>query len=222
MKLVPYQYYDLIPLFTKTKADKLLLYRYLDHAIPLLDNKKLAIGLMYSMSDSELQEVQKWIEENLSKGFIKASSSSYISPILFVKKKDGSLRLCVDYRALNNITIKDQYLLPQIEETLNQIRSARYFTRLDLRSAYNLIQIKVGDEWQTVFRIWYGLYEFLVMPFGLTNAPTTCQRFVNDTLQEFLNVFCVCYLYDILIYSDNLKDYYKQVRQVLNKLLDAR
>ena len=152
MKLVPRQYHDLIPLFMKTEANKLPLHRYVDHAIPLLDNKKPPMGWMYSMSDSELQEVRKWIEENLSKGFIKASSSSCASPILFVKKKDGSLRLCVDYRALNDITIKDGYPLPWIEETLNQIRGARYFTRLDLRSAYNLIRIKEGDEWKTAFR----------------------------------------------------------------------
>ena len=157
------------------------------------------MGRMYSMSDSELQEVQKWIEENLSKGFIKASSSSCASPILFVKKKDGSLRLCVDYQALNDITIKDRYHLPQIEETLNQICGAQYFTRLDLRSAYNLIWIKEGNEWKTAFRTWYGLYEFLVMPFELTNAPATYQRFVNDTLREFLYVFYVCYLDEILI-----------------------
>ena len=104
------------------------------------------------MSASELQEIRTWIEDNLSKGFIRASSSSCASPILFVKKKDRSLRLCVDYGALNDITTKDRYPLPCIEETLNQIRGAKYFTRLDLRSAYNLIRIKEGDEWKTAFR----------------------------------------------------------------------
>ena len=173
---------------------------------------------MYSMSATELQEIHKWIEENLFKGFIRASSSSCASPILFVKKKDGSLRLCVDYRALNDITIKDRYPLPRIEETLNQIRGAKYFTRLDLRSAYNLIRIKDGDEWKIAFRTRYGLFEFLVMPFGLTNAPATCQRFVNDTLREFLNVFCVCNLDDILICSNKLQDHRKQVKAVLEKL----
>ena len=104
------------------------------------------MGRMDSMSATELQEIRKWIEENLSKAFIRASSSSYASPILFVKKKNRSLRLCVDYRALKDITMKDRYRLPRIEETLNQIRGARYFTRLDLRSAYNQIRIKDGDE----------------------------------------------------------------------------
>ena len=216
--LVPKQYHDFLPLFTKKGADELPPHRYVDHEIPLETDKKPPMGRMYSMSATELQEIRKWIEENLSKGFIRASSSSCASPILFVKKKDGSLRLCVDYRALNDITIKDRYPLPRIEETLNLIRGAKYFTRLDLRSAYNLIRIKEGDEWKTACRTRYGLFEFLVMPFGLTNAPATCQRFVNDTLREFLDVVCVCYVDDILIYSDNLQDHRKQAKAVLEKL----
>ena len=133
------------------------------------------MGRMYSMSDSELAEVRKWVEENMSKDFIRNRSSSCASPILFVKKKDGSLRLFVDYRALNDITIKARYPLPRIDETLNQIRAAKYFTRLDLRSGYNLIRINEGDEWKTAFRTRYALYKLLVMPFGLTNAPASCQ-----------------------------------------------
>ena len=168
--LVPSQYHDFLPLFTKKGVDKLPPHRYVDHEIPLEADKKPPMGRMYSMSTTELQEIGKWIEENLSKGFIRASSSSCASPILFVKKKDGSLCLCVDYRALNDITINDWYPLPRIEETLNQIQGAKFFTRLDLRSAYNLIRIKDGEEWKTAFRTRYGLFEFLVMPFGLTNA----------------------------------------------------
>ena len=132
-----------------------------------------------------------------------------------------SLHLCIDYRALNDITIKDRYPLPRIEETLHQIRGAKYFTRLDLRSAYNLIRIMDDDDWKTDFQTRYGLFELLVMPFGLTNAPATGQCFVNDTFREFLDVFCVCYLHDILIYSDNLQDHHKQVKAVLEKLYEA-
>ena len=105
--LVSIQYYDLLPLFTEKEADKLPPHRYVNHAIPLIQDKRPPMGRMYSISDSELTEVRKWIEENMSKGIIRNSSSSCASPILFVKKKDGSLRLCVDYRALNDITIKD-------------------------------------------------------------------------------------------------------------------
>jgi len=173
------------------------------------------------MSDSELKEVRQWIDENLSKSFIRASSSFAVSPILFVKKKDTSLRLCVDYRALNDITVKDRTPLPRIEETLNQIRGCKYFTRLDLRACFNKIRIKEGDEWKTTFKTRYGLFEFLVIPFGLTNAPATAQRFMNDTLREYLDIVCVCYIDDILIYSRTLKEHRQQVRKVLQKLKEA-
>ena len=219
--LVPSQSNDFLLLFPKKGADKLLPHRYVDHEFPLETDKKPPMGRMYSMSTTELQEIRKWMEQNLSKGFIRASSSSWASPILFTKKKDGYLPLCVNYRALNDITIKDRYQLTRIEETLNQIRGAKYFTRLDLRSAYNLIRIKDGDERKIAFRTCYSRFEFLVMPFGLTNAPATCQRFVNDTLRELLDVFCVCNLDDILIYSNNLLDHCQQVKAVLNKLHGA-
>jgi len=220
-KLVPEEYHEFLPIFSEKEARILPPHRYVDHAIPLEEGVKPPFGRMYSMSDSELKEVRKWIDENLSKSFIRASSSSAASPILFVKKKDGSLRLCVDYRALNDITIKDRHPLPRIEETLNQIRGCKYFTRLDPRACFNQIRIKEGDEWKTAFRTRYGLYEFLVMPFGLTNAPATAQRYVNDTLREFLDIFCVCYIDDILIYSKTLKEHKAQVRKVLQKLKDA-
>ena len=173
------------------------------------------------MSATELQEIRKWIEENLSKGFIRASSSCCASPILFVQKKDGSLPLCINYQALNDITIKDWYPLSQIEETLNQIRGAKYFTCLDLRSAYNLIRVKDGDEWKIAFQTRYSLFEFLIMPFRLTNTTATCRRFINDSLRVFLDVFCLFYLNDICIYSNNLLDHHKQVKAVLENLHGA-
>jgi len=150
-KLVPPEYHDYLVLFSEKEARILPPSRYVDHASPHIDGAKPPFGRMYSMSDAELKEVRKWIDENLSKSFIRASSSSAVSPILFVKKKDGSLQLCVDYRALNDITVKDRHLLPRIEETLNQIRGCRYFTRLDLRACFNQIRIKKGDEWKTAF-----------------------------------------------------------------------
>ena len=205
--LVPDQYPDLLPLFTNKEADKLPHHRYVNHAIPLIQDKKPPMGRIYAISDSELTEVRKWIEETMSKGFIRNSSSSCASPILFVQKQDGSLRLCINYRALNDMTIKDQYQLPRIEETLNQIRGAKYSTQLDLQSAYNLIRIREGEEWKTAFHIEYGSYEVLVIHFGLTNTPASFQRYVNDTLREFLDIFCICYLYDILIHSKNLEEH---------------
>ena len=126
--VVPEVYHDFMPLISKTEADKLAPYRYVDHEIPITG--KPPLGRMYSMSDAEHAEIRKWITENLSQWYIRASSSPCASSILFVKKKDGSLPLYVDYRALNDIILKDRYPLPRIEETLNQIRRAKYFTRL--------------------------------------------------------------------------------------------
>jgi len=127
-KLVPHEYHDYLVLFSEKEARMLPPSRYIDHSIPLTEGAKPPFGRIYTMSDAELKEVRKWIDENLSKSFICASSSSAASPILFVKKKDGSLHLCVDYRALNEINIKDRTLLPHIVETLNQIRACKYFT----------------------------------------------------------------------------------------------
>jgi len=203
--LVLPEYQDYLSLFSKREAKALPPHRYIDHAISLLEGAKPPFGCMYSMSNLELKEVRKWIDENLSKSFIRASSSSAASPILFVKKKDSSLRLCVAYQALNDITVKDHHPLPRIEETLNQIHGCKYFTSLDLHACFNQIRIKEGDEWKTAFRTRYGLFEFLVVPFSLNNAPAIAQTFVNDTLHEYLDQFYVYYIDNILIYSKNLK-----------------
>src|SRR5690606_7659833 len=186
-----------------------------DHAIPLKEGFTPPFGPLYSLSHNELKTLREWLDDNLSKGFIRASSSPAGAPILFVKKKDGSLRLCVDYRGINEGTIKNRYPLPLIKETLNQLSRAKIYTTLDIRGAYNLVRMAEGDEWKTAFRTRYGLFESLVMPFGLTNAPATFQHFINDVLRPYLDQFCTAYLDDILIYSDNLEDHVKHVRLVL-------
>ena len=141
--------------------------------------------------------------------------------MIIVQKLGSVSRICVNYRALNDITVKDRHPLPRVEETLNQVRSAKYYTKIDLRRYFNQIRIQEGDEWKTAFCSCYGLFEFLVMPFGLTNAPATAQRFMNDTLREFLDQFCVVYIDDILIYSKTKAEHRKQVRKVLQKLKEA-
>jgi hypothetical protein len=173
------------------------------------------------MSRAELEALKKYLEENLNKNFIRHSSSPAGAPVLFVKKADGSLRLCVDYRGLNEITVKNRYPLPLIQETLTRLSKAKWFTKLDLRGAYNLVRIAEGEEWKTAFRTRYGHFEYNVMPFGLTNAPASFQHFINDTLRDFLDVFCTAYLDDILIYSDSLAEHQIHVRQVLKKLQQA-
>ena len=168
---VPKEYQEFRTLFSEVEANKLPPHRSGDHHIQLREGTVPSFGPLYSLSKYELESLRKWLDENLAKGFIRPSSSPAGSPILFVKKKDGSLRLCVDYRDLNEKTIKNRYPLPLIQETLMQLSKAKYFTKLDIRGAYNLIRIADGDEWKTVFQTRYGLFESLVMPFGLTNAP---------------------------------------------------
>ncbi|CDO75982.1 hypothetical protein BN946_scf184820.g2 [Trametes cinnabarina] len=138
--------------------------------------------------------------------------------LLFVKKKDGSLRLCVDYRGLNKITWKDRYPLPLVSDLLDTRRKARIYTKIDLRHAYNLVRIAPGDEWKTAFRTRYGSFEWLVMPFGLSNAPAAFQCFVNEVFADLLDVCVVVYLDDILIYSNSLEEHWQHVKEVLRRL----
>lgn len=219
-EVVPSQYQDLLPAFSKQGADTLPPHRQYDLSINLEPNTTPPYGPLYPLSETELTTLSEWLEENLSKGFIRASKSPAGAPILFVKKKDGTLRLCVDYRGINKITIKNRYPLPLISESLDRLRSAKIFTKLDLRGAYNLVRIKNGDEWKTAFRTRYGHFECLVMPFGLTNAPATFQHFMNDVFRDLLDVKVLIYLDDILIYSPDEAQHHKDVRQVLQRLID--
>ncbi len=134
----------------------------------------------YRMNHEELKELKVQFEELLAKGYIKPSKSPYGAPVLFVHKKDETLRMCVDYRALNKVTVKNRYPLPRIDDLFDQLSGAKVFSKIDLRSGYNQIRIAQGDEEKTAYRIRYGSYEFLVMPFGLTNAPTTFCTLMND------------------------------------------
>jgi len=169
----------------------------------------------------ELKVLKQYLEEKLKNGSIRPSTSPFGSPVLFVKKPDGSLRLCADYRALNRMTVKNRYPLPLISEIMDRIKGAKHFTRLDVRDAFNRIRVAEGEEWKTAFRTRYGHFEYLVMPFGLCNAPATFQAYINDALHEYLDVFCVAYLDDVLIYTDGtLEDHIRHVRTVLQRLLD--
>ena len=135
--------------------------------------------------------------------------------MLFVKKKDGSLRLCVNYHGLNRIIWKDRYPILLLTDLLDAPKKAQIYTKIDLRNTYYLVRIAEGDEWKTTFRTRYGSYEWAVMPFGLSNAPSTFQRFMNDIFADLLDVCVVVYLDDILIYSENLQDHKQQVKEVL-------
>lgn len=164
--------------------------------------------------------MKTYIEEYLSSGIIRPSTSPVGACFFFVEKKDKSLRPCIDYRGLNLITVKNKYPLPLIDSVQEQLHSATVFSKLDLRNAYHLVRIKEGDKWKTAFKTPLGHFECLVMPFGLTNAPTVFQALINDVLRDFLNVFVFVYLDDILIYSQNLEQHKVHVRTVLQRLLE--
>ena len=166
----------------------------------------------------ELSTLQTFIDENLGTRFICPTASSHAALVLFIKKKDGSLWLCVDFQGLNKITKKDCYPLPLISDLLDSPSRAKIYSKVDLQHAYHLVRIAPGDKWKTAFCTRYGSYEWLVMPFGLTNAPTAFQRFVNTIFADMLDVCVIMYLNDILIYSEDMESHQRHVWEVLHQL----
>jgi len=154
-------------------------------------------------------------------GKIRRSSSPIGAPILFVPKPDGTLRLCVDYRGLNKITIKNLYPLPLMNELLSRLGKATVFTKLDLKNGYYLIRMGEGQEWKTPFKSRYGLYEYTVMPCGLCNAPSTFQAMINDVFRNMLEVGVIAYMDHILIYSETIEEHVAMVRKVMHRLRKA-
>ena len=144
------------------------------------------------------------------------------APILFVREDDGSLRVCIDYRALNKITVAHRYPLPLIPESLNRLAKATFFSKLDLQSAYNLVRIADGDEWKTAFRCRYGHFEYTVAPFGLNNAPAAFQHLVNDALRPFLDTSCIAHLNEIIVYSKTRADHTRHLTEVARSLMNAQ
>jgi hypothetical protein len=155
----------------------------------------------YRMAASELAKLKKQLKELEQKGYIKPSSSPWGAPVLFVKKKDGSMRLCVDYRALNKVTIKNKYPLPRIDDLFDQLKGAKYFSKIDLRLGYYQLRIRHEDVPKTTFVTRYGQHEFTVMSFGLTNAPAYFMNLMNKVFMEELDKFVIVFIDDILVYS---------------------
>jgi transposase InsO family protein len=209
---------------SKAESNKLPPHRSYDHQIELekgASTADLKFHPLYRMSAEELEVVKKYLVDNLDKGFIEPSQAPFAAPILFVKKPDGSLRFCIDFRKLNLLTKKDRYPLPLIDETLARIGRAKLFTKLDIRQAFHRIRIDPKSEELTTFRTRFGAYKCKVLPFGLTNGPATYQRYMNDVLFDYLDDFCTAYLDDILIYSDNELEHEHHVKRVLERLRDA-
>ena len=197
------KYSDFTDVFSKEKT--LVLPERIElneHAVDLEDGKQPPYGPIYSLGPVKLETLKTYIETHLKTGFIRPSKSPAGAPILFDKKLDGSLRLCVNYRGLNNLTIKNRYLQPLIGESLDRLGQAKRFTQLDLTSAYHRIKIKKGDEWKMAFQTRYCHFEYQVMPFGLYNTLASFQGYINKILAEKLDIFVIVYLDDILIYTE--------------------
>jgi hypothetical protein len=192
--------------------------RDVDHPIELTPGAIPPSRPTYRLSASEMAELKKQLAELTAAGFIQPSKSPFGAPILFVKKKDGTMRMCVDYRALNNVTVKNSYALPRIDELFDQLTGARYFSKIDLRSGYHQIRIKPEDVPKTAFRTRDVHFEFLVLPFGLTNAPATFMHLMNQAFRPYLDRFVLVFLDDILIYSRTLEEHEQHVRAVLDVL----
>lgn len=186
---VPACYYHLREVFSKSKAMSLPPHRPYDCEINLVSGFKIPKGHLYPVSGPEKQAMKDYIEVSLKAGLIWPSSSPAGAGFFFVEKKDGSLRPCIDYSPLNDITVKNRYPLPLMSSVFDKLQQAKVFTKLDLRNAYHLIRIREGDEWKTGFNTPRGHFEHLVMPFGLTNAPAVFQAMINEVLGDFIDQF---------------------------------
>jgi hypothetical protein len=172
----------------------------------------------YEVSGPKLVELKKQIDELLEKGYIRPNTSPWAAPVLFVEKKDGTKRMCIDYRALNEVTIKNKYPLPRIEDLFDQLRGARVFSKIDQRPGYHQIRIRPSDIPKTTFITKYGLYEYTVMSFGLTNAPAFFMYLMNSVFMDYLDKFVVVFINDIIIYSQNEEEHEEHLNMLLQQL----
>ena len=218
---LPPRYRSYRDVFSKTAADQLPEHRPYDHKIVLTEPLPNHYSPLYKLSLEELEAVKKYVLEHLQKGYIEHSRSPFASPILCVRKPNGDFRICVDYRKLNQLTRKDSYPIPRIDELLARPSKAKIFTKLDIRAAFNKIRMDPSSEEYTTFRTRYGTYKCKVLPFGLCNGPATYQRYMNDVLIDYLDEFCIAYLDDILIYSDSPEEHVEHVKKVLDRLRQA-
>jgi len=209
--------------FAKEDFDILLEHRQWDHAIELILGSEPKSSKVYPLSPVEQKELDSFLEENLHTGRIHPSKSPMAALVFFIKKKDSSLWLVQDDRALNSMMVKNKYPLPLISELVSQLRGARYFTKLDICWGFNNVRIKPGDEWKAAFQTNRGLFKPLVMFFGMTNSPVTFQTMMNDIFQDLIvEGIMVVYLDDILIFTRTEEEHTKAIRWVLQVLQEHK
>ncbi|GJT74759.1 putative reverse transcriptase domain-containing protein [Tanacetum coccineum] len=192
--------------------------RQVEFQIDLVPGAAPVARAPYRLAPSELKELSEQLKELSDKGFIRPSSSPWGAPVLFVKKKDGSFRMCIDYRELNKLTVKNRYPLPRIDDLFDQLQGSSVYSKIDLRSGYHQLRVREEDISKTAFRTRYGHYEFQVMPFGLTNAPAVFMDLMNRVCKPYLDKFVIVFIDDILIYSKNKKEHEEHLKQILELL----
>jgi len=216
---IPKEFRGYLDIMGQEVAEVLPTHRPYDCKIDLKEGEIAPWGPICPLSEYELQTLREWLREMLRTGKIRRSTSPAGSPILFIPKPNGKgLRLGIDYRALNRITIPNRYPLPLIQELQDRVQGSRWFTKLDLKNGFNLIRIREGDEWKTAFRTRYGLYEFQVIPFGLTNAPSTFQDMRNHLFSDMIDLGLLVYMDDFLIYAKTEEEHDQWVKEVLRRL----
>ncbi len=215
------KYHDYLDVFDRAMTDQLFSHRFYDHKIELIDERTSSRSRLYHMSDYKLQKMKNYLIEHLNKSFISFSSTLYTSLILFVEKKDDSLRFCVDYRKLNALIKRDRYSLLLIDETLARIQDSKYLTRLNIIVVFNKLRMHSSSEDLTIFIISFDFYKYHVMSFKLINDLTFYLHYMNDVLFDYLHQFCQIYLDDIIIYSKTLKKHKRHVRLVLHRLQET-
>ncbi|GJZ33718.1 putative reverse transcriptase domain-containing protein [Tanacetum coccineum] len=192
--------------------------RQVEFQIDLVPGAAPVARAPYRLAPSEMKELSEQLKELSDKGFIRPSSSPWGAPVLFVKKKDGSFRMCIDYRELNKLTVKNRYPLPRIDDLFDQLQGSSVYSKIDLRSGYHQLRVREEDIPKTAFRTRYGHYEFQVMPFGLTNAPAVFMDLMNRVCKPYLDKFVIVFIDDILIYSKNKEEHEEHLKQILELL----
>ncbi len=215
------KYHDYLDVFDRAMTDQLLSHYFYDHEIELINEKTSSWSHLYHMSDHKLQKIKNYLIKHLNKDFISSSSALYTSLILFIEKKDDSLRFCVNYRKLNALIKRNCYFLSLIDETFACIQDSKYLTWLNIIIVFNKLHMHSSSEDLTIFIISFDFYKYHVMSFELINDLTFYQHYMNDVLFDYLYQFCQIYLDDIIIYSKTLKKHKQHVRLILHKLQET-